>query len=92
MYTEEEVNNILNLRGHDGKLIDVFNLYGLIYVGNTQLNERHRQEWDLTKTFTKFSEHSLGMSIEDFEDCKTEDEVTDTFWSNLRDLVRDRLL
>lgn len=90
-FTEEDINRILNLRGSDGKLIDVFDLHGVIFIGNTQPNKKGKEEWDLTKTYKRHSEHSLGISIEDFEDCNTEDEVSDTFSELLSEVIQKRL-
>lgn len=90
-FTEEDINRILNLRGSDGKLIDVFDLHGVIFIGNTQPNERGKEEWDLTKTYTRHSEHSIAMNIDDFEDCETEDDVRETFDERLEEAIHEKL-
>lgn len=98
-YTEEEINNIINLKGSDGKQIDIFDLHGLLFIGNVGHVEllkdgkvKKTVGWDLTKTYTRFSEHSLGISIDDFELCETEDEVEDTFTETLEDAVKNNLI
>lgn len=98
-YSEEDINRILNLRGSDGKLIDVFNLHGVIFIGNTQAVpvvehgiRRTKEEWDLTKTYKRHSEHSIGMDIADFEDCETEEEVKDTFAERLQEAIQEKLV
>jgi len=63
---EENINRILNLKGADGKLIDVFDLHGVLFIGNTQANEEGKHEWDVTKTYIRHSEHSIAMNIDDF--------------------------
>ena len=91
-FSEGDINRILNLRGMDGKLIDVFDLHGVLFIGNTQQNERGKQEWNLNKTYTRYSEHSIAMGITDFEDCETEEEVQDTFAELLEEAVKNKLV
>lgn len=91
-FSEEAINRILNLRGVDGKLIDIFDLYGVIFIGNTQPNEKDKHEWDLTKTYKLFSEHSIAMNIDDFEECETEEQVQDSFAEWLRDIIKEKLV
>jgi len=92
-YSEEDINRILNLRGSDGKLIDVFDLHGVIFIGNTQPDEQTgKVMWDLTKTYKRHSEHSIAMDIDDFEDCETEEEVEDTFAERLEEAIQEKLV
>jgi len=91
-FTEEDINQILNLRGADGKLIDVFDLHGVIFIGNTQPNERGKEEWDLTKTYKRHSEHSIAMDIKDFEDCVNEEHVKEVFAECLQEAIREKLV
>lgn len=88
-YTKEEINKIINLKGANGKLIDIFSLHGVIYFGNCIDGM-----WDLTSDgqFTRFSEHSVTFSIDDFDYCTIEEEVNDTFFEVLKRNVVDRLL
>ena len=86
-YTEEEINNIVNLKGHNGEQIDIFSLHGVLFVGNSESGE-----WDISKRYVRFSEHSLGISIEEFEDCETEEDVNEQFFECLREVVLRRLL
>lgn len=91
-FTESQINAIVNLTGHDGKLINVFDLHGILYVGNTQKNERGKEEWDITKTYVRLGEHSLPISLSDFEDCKTPWEVEEKFATLFKEIVVSELL
>lgn len=88
-YTKEEINKIVNLKGANGELIDIFDLHGLLFVGNSKDGC-----WDLSMDgrYCRFSEHSIGISYDDFEDCETEEDVTEQFWESLKEAVQERLL
>ena len=43
-FTQEQINDIIDLRGKDGRQIDIFELHGVLFVGNTE-----NGVWDLTK-------------------------------------------
>lgn len=86
-YTEEEINNIIDLKGYDGRQIDIFKLHGVLFIGNPE-----NGEWDLAKNYTRLSEHSVPISLEDFEDCESEDEVRETFGEELKNTIIDKLL
>lgn len=86
-FTREEINNIINLRGWNKEQIDIFNLHGLLFLGNLKDGE-----YDLNERYTKFSQHYLPILYEDFEDCETEDDVIDTFGELLLEVVNDKLL
>ena len=86
-HSKEDINKIINLKGADGKLIDIFDLHGVLHVGNSE-----NSTWDLSKTYTCFSEHSLGISTEDFDGCETEDDVNEKFCDSLKMIVKERLL
>lgn len=86
-YTQEQINNIVGLRGHDGIQVDIFKLHGVLFVGNTE-----NGKWDLDKNYLRLSEHNLPLSIDDFELCETEDEVRNTFSEKLKDVIIDKLL
>lgn len=88
-YTEEEINKIINLKGANGELIDVFDLHGVIFFGNSKDGQ-----WDLTTDgrYTRFSEHSVAFCIEDFSWCGNEEDVNETFFDVLKRNVVNRLL
>ncbi len=86
-FTEEQINDIIDLRGKDGRQIDIFNLYGILFVGNTE-----DRVWNLDKKYVKLSEHDIPMSLDDFENCETEDDIRDTFGEELNDMIIDKLL
>lgn len=86
-FTKDQINRIIGLKGADSKPIDIFDLHGVLYVGNSE-----NGTWDLTKTYTRFSEHSLGLNPEDFEWCKTEDDVNEQFAESLRNVVLEKLV
>lgn len=99
-FTEEDINRILDLHSVDGKLIDVFDLHGVLYIGNCRdgitIIEHGKVKtvhgWDLTKTHTQFSEHLIGMDIDEFEDCETEEDVRNRFAECLEEAVKEKLV
>ena len=86
-FTQEEINNIIGLKGHDGRQIDIFKLHGVLFIGNTEDGE-----WDLNKNYMKMSEHYIPITLDDFEDCETEDEVENTFREELEEMIINKLL
>lgn len=92
-YTESEINQIINLKGANTQQIDIFNLYGVLFVGNYAL-EGNKEMWDLTADgqFQRFSEHSLGFELDDFDSCETEDDVLDVFHKRLGEIIVDKLI
>jgi len=86
-FSPEEINKIISMKGADGKLIDIFDMHGVLFVGNTE-----DAMWDLSKTYVRYSEHSLGFSVEDFEDCKNEEEIEERFSERLEEAVSEKLV
>ena len=86
-FTREQINNIIDFRGNDGGQIDIFELHGVLFVGNIDDGK-----WDLNKNYMKLSEHSVPILLGDFDDCETEDEVRDTFSGELKEAIIDKLL
>lgn len=86
-FTKEQINNIIDLKGNDGKQVDIFNLYGILYIGNTE-----NGKWDLNKTFLSISKHTLPIIIEDFEDCETEGCIEDRFEELLKEAINKKLI
>lgn len=86
-FTQEQINNIIDLRGKDGRQIDIFNLHGVLFIGNPEDGM-----WDLNKKYIRLSEHNIPISIDDFEDCETEDDVQNTFSTELEEMIIDKLL
>ncbi|GAI08187.1 unnamed protein product [marine sediment metagenome] len=86
-WTEEQINVIVGERLKSWWLLDIFNLYGVLHIGNTI-----KGQWDLKKKFMKLSEGRLSISLEDFEDCKDEEEVRDTFSELLEERVKAKLV
>lgn len=86
-YSKEEINKIIGLKGVDGKPIDVFRLHGILFVGNSESGT-----WDLTRTYVRFSEHSLGISINDFDWCESEENVSNQFHESLEEAIKERLV
>lgn len=86
-FTQEQINDIIDLRGKDGRQIDIFKLHGVLFVGNTE-----DKVWDLNKKYVRLSEHNIPISLDDFEDCETEDDVRNTFGEELKDAITDKLL
>jgi|WetSurMetagenome_2_1015567.scaffolds.fasta_scaffold190230_2 hypothetical protein len=88
-YTEESINKILDLKGANGELIDVFELYGVLFIGNTKGGT-----WDLS-TDGRFSRHRtdhINLDLEDFMYCHTEEQVNDTFNERLREIIVKELV
>jgi hypothetical protein len=85
--TEENINKIINLKGADGELIDIFNLHGVLFVGNTQDGM-----WDLSKTYTRYSEHSLYIDIHAFGLCESEDDILEIFHEEFEKIIQEKLL
>ena len=86
-FTQEQINDIIGLRGKDGRQIDIFKLHGVLFVGNAE-----NGVWDLNKNYLRLSEHDIPISMDDFEFCETEDEVRNTFGEELKDAIMDKLL
>lgn len=86
-FTREQINDIIGLKGNDGRQIDIFKLHGVLFLGNYE-----NKEWDLSKNYTKLSEHNLPISMDGFEDCETEDDVRNVFALELEEIIVDKLL
>lgn len=86
-YTKEGINKIVNLKGANGELIDIFSLHGLLFVGNS-----FKGMWNLNERYCRFSEHSIGISYDEFEYRETEEQVRRQFWLSLRRVIQERLL
>lgn len=86
-FTEEEINNIIGLKGYDGRQIDIFNLYGIIFVGNTE-----KSSWNLNRNFVKLSESRVPITIDAFEFCETEKDVRETFAEELKESITEKVL
>ena len=86
-FTREQINDIISLKGHDGRQIDIFELHGVLFIGNGEGGT-----WDLNKNYLRLSEHRIPISMDDFEYCDTEDEVRNTFSETLKDAIIDKLL
>jgi hypothetical protein len=83
---EKYINGVINLKGFNGKPIDIFKLHGLLFVGNVE-----NGKYDLRETYSRYSEHTLGICAADFEDCETPDEIKDRFGEVLSDAVSEQL-
>lgn len=83
----KQINEIINLKGADGKPIDVFDLHGVLFIGNCE-----NGTWDLDKTYCRFSEHSLGISFNAFQECKTEDDILNVFHEELERAITEKLV
>lgn len=86
-FTKEQINEIIGLKGADGKPIDIFNLHGILYIGNSE-----NGTYDLSKTYVRFNEHTLGISFEDFEDCETEEDANEQFFESFKRVILERLI
>jgi len=86
-WTEEEINRIIDLKDWQGKPIDIFDLHAVLYLGNSP-----GKEWDLSGNYTMFSEHTLPILLEEFQWCKTEEEVCETFREVLLRTIEQKLV
>lgn len=86
-WTEEQINEIIGLKADDGASINVFELYGVLHIGNTT-----KGLWTLIKKFTKHGEGRLAVSLGDFEDCEDDEEVRDTFSELIEERVKAKLV
>lgn len=86
-FNKQQINDIINLKGADGKQIDIFDLHGVLFVGTSE-----DDTWDLSKTYVRFSDHSLGIALEEFEDCETEDDVHEQFSESLKQIAHEKLI
>ncbi len=84
-YTEADINRILNLKGWLNSNIDVFQLYGVLTIGVSSNPKSMSDEWEIQQR--TYSENKLPITLKDFEDCKTEDEVRATFNKALKRAV-----
>lgn len=84
---KKEINNIINLIGNNGEQIDIFDLHGVLYIGNSK-----NGVWDLNQKYVRLSEHYLPISVEDFEDSETDEEIQDRFGELLEIAVIDKLI
>lgn len=100
-WTEQEINEILGLKGEDGERIDVFNLYGLLFIGNCLDEPRwnadkgrveQRSMWNLDRRFCRKSSGSIGISLDDFYGCESEDDVHERFAEILKEKTSAQLL
>jgi hypothetical protein len=99
-FTEDDINRILNKKHDDDTSMDVFNLHFVLCVGNTKTARKWDKylkqmidvsEWDVVR-YAKWAEHSLPISIEDFDECETEEDVFDVFSDVYRNVLREELL
>jgi len=94
-YTKDEINKILNIRGADGELIDVFDLHGVLFIGNC-LQEHTptgvKTMWNIDRRFIMESEHSLPIPYDDFEGCENEEDVHEKFSELLHEALEKKLL
>ncbi len=84
---KKEINNIINLIGYNGEQIDIFNLHGLIFIGNVK-----DKVWDISQRYVRLSEHSISISIEDFEGYETDKEIQERFSELLEEAIIENLL
>lgn len=87
-FGREDVNRIVGLKGANGELLDVFDLYGVLFVGNCV-----EGEWDLTSDgrFTRVGLHGVGIDVSDFGWCETEEDVIEQFNKSLKHAVVEAL-
>ena len=86
-WTEQEINDIVKLKDRWGRPINIFRLHGVLFVGNTE-----NGMWDLSKNYTRFSEHSIGFSLDDFDYCETDEDVLEVFGEGLERNVTEKLV
>jgi len=92
-FTEDEVNNIIEQQHSwsrytaNKKILDVFNLHMVVFVGNTKDGQ-----WDIREgAYMMFVEHSIRINIDSFWDCYTVDEVVSTFSEVIGDRMKEEV-
>jgi hypothetical protein len=98
-FTQQEINKIINLKRNDGRIVDIFDLHGLVFLGNTKSVNiiekgvlRSSEIWDLTETHGLFSEHSLCFTVDDFVYCESEEDIEETFHELLKERILEKLV
>lgn len=86
-WTEKKINDIVDLKDKDGNQLDIFNLHGVLYVGNAE-----NGKWDLSKRYVMYSEHSIPISLDDFEFCENDEEVNEKFGEVFKEAVMNKLM
>ena len=77
-YTKEEINIILSLKGWLDTNIDVFDLTASLTVGVSN----SEGAWEISQH--TFSDKKLSITLKDFEDCSSEEEVKVVFRKALK--------
>lgn len=98
-YTRDEINKILCLKAVLGRYVDVFNLYGILFVGESQPRckkcifndtcDNLDGTWEATNL--SYAENSLPIKLEDFANCQNEAEVKAVFRKVLKRAVATEL-
>jgi len=94
-FTKEAINKIIGLKGFDGEPINIFDMYGVLYIGNTKesiINGKRKSVWDLDKTFCKLTDHSIYINYKDFVWCETEEDVNEQFVLSLKEIITEKLV
>jgi len=84
-YTKAQINNILNLKGWLNTQIDVFNLYAVLTIGVSN----RPGEWEISQK--TYLENKLPITLEVFENCKTEVDVKKAFTKAMKHAVNRML-
>ncbi len=76
-YTEQQINDILNLTGWLNSRIDCFKLYAVLTIGVTNNTRGPGDSWEITQK--TYSEKALEIKLEDFADCTSKNAVKKRF-------------
>jgi hypothetical protein len=87
-YTPREINDIINLKGANGKQINIFDLHFVLYIGNVE-----NRQWNVGQDgrFTMYSEHSIGVDPFRFDLCTNPDEVKTEFSQVIYEAMKEAL-
>jgi hypothetical protein len=81
-FTKQQINQILNLKERSFyPTIDVFRLTAALFIGN----DKTKGEWGEFNIL--FSDRRIHISLADFKDCRTKEDVKKTFIDVLRRIV-----
>lgn len=85
--SEWVVNDVINLKDKYGDQIDIFNMYGLLYVGNLVDNKLI-----LNDKCIEHSQSKIKIDILDFDDCETDEDIEEKFHELFKEEIMNNWL
>lgn len=81
-YTEQEINQIINLKGTNDQTINLFNMHGALYIGDKATEDN----------YTQYSEHTISLNIDDFSNVYTPEDIKERFTECIKEVVCEKIL